>query len=56
MKQYEAVIEAMVHLKVKANSETEARNQVIEALDKLKKSMSIDVSSLNIIEKKKAGK
>lgn len=53
MKQYEAIVEAMLHLKVDAKDNVEARNKVLEIFDKLKQSMTIDVTSLNILEKKK---
>lgn len=52
-KQYEVVVEAMLHLKIDAKDKVEARNKVLETFEKLKSSMTIDVTSLNIVERKK---
>lgn len=51
IKPYEAMLNANLYLKIKASDKTEAKNKVLEILDKMKEDVQIDVSSLDIIEK-----
>lgn len=50
VKQYEAMVNANLYLKVKASDKTEAKNKVLEVFDKMKDYAQIDVNSLDIIE------
>lgn len=51
IKPYEAMLNANLYMKIKASDKTEAKNKVLEILDKMKEDVQIDVSSLDIIEK-----
>lgn len=50
VKQYEAMVNANLYLKVKASDKTEAKNKVLEVFDKMKDYAQMDVNSLDIIE------
>lgn len=50
VKQYEAMANANLYLKVKASDKTEAKNKVLEVFDKMKDYAQMDVNSLDIIE------